>query len=55
MDKNVIPDIINRWIEQLREPDTIKLVETFGDKRRIDLTLFSDRGRVNKPPRSSVI
>lgn len=50
-----LPPIIQRWIEQLCEPEVVTLVETFGDKRRIDFTLFSDRGRVPKPPKSSVI
>jgi hypothetical protein len=49
-----MPPIITRWIEQVCDPDVVKLVETFGDKRRIDLTLFSDRGRVNRPPKNTV-
>lgn len=55
METSDLPPIVQRWIEQLCDPDTIQLVETFGNKRRIDFTLFSDRGRVNRPPKSSVI
>lgn len=50
-----LPPIIQMWIAQLTDPDIIKMVETFGDRRRIDLTVFSDRGRCNRPPKHSII
>ena len=46
--------IIKQWIEQLRSPDVVRLVELYGMTRRIDLTLYSDRGRVSKPPSQQI-
>jgi hypothetical protein len=46
----MLPPIIQEWISQLQDPEVVKLVEQCGDKRRLDVTLFSDRGHVNKPP-----
>ncbi len=50
-----LPPIITKWIEQLKQPDVVKLVELYGDRRRIDLTLYSDRGHVAKPPSHQTI
>lgn len=49
-----LPPIIESWIEQLKSPDVIALVQLYGGTRRIDITLFSDRNRVTKPPTSVV-
>ncbi len=38
------------WIEQIRSQQVSQFVELFGDDRRIDVTLFADRGNTPKPP-----
>lgn len=50
-----LPPIIEKWIEQLKSLDVVALVNLYGDRRRIDLTLYSDRGRVTKPPSHQTI
>jgi len=52
---NALPPIIQMWITQLTDPDIVAMVKTFGDRRRIDLMLFSDRGRCNRPPKHTII
>jgi hypothetical protein len=49
-----LPPIVRAWIAQLTSPEVLALVREFGDSRRIDLTLFSDRGRVPRPPVATI-
>ena len=42
--------IIEAWIQHLQSEEVAAFVEQFGNTRRVDITLYSDRGRTPKPP-----
>lgn len=50
-----LPEIVRQWMRQLADPDVVRIVTEVGGRRRIDLTLYSDRERVNKPPRVEIV
>ncbi len=38
------------WIEQIKSIQVSQFVNLFGDNKRIDVTLYADRGNTPKPP-----
>lgn len=46
-----VDELIKMLKEELDSPELRDLLVTAGFTRRVDLTLFLDRGRVAKPPR----
>lgn len=45
-----MPDVVKEWIRQITSDDVLRLVREVGSKRRLDFTLYADRGHVSKPP-----
>lgn len=52
---DALPTIITRWICQLCDPDIVDIVRQYGGRRRIDIELFSDRDRVTRPPKHTIV
>jgi hypothetical protein len=50
-----LPEIIRLWMAQLADEDVVNMVQNYGGRRRLNVTLFSDREHVNRPPRQEVV